>query len=326
MIVTFTANPCVDVTFDVPTFRINDVNRAESSTRDPAGKGINVSRALARNGVQTVAVFPSDPVNGRWIIDALDLENIESMTTTIGESVRTNVTLVDAAGNVTRVSDVGPTISPDERDALFAQVISALAVRPAWLVLAGTLPPGLNGDWFVTLANAARDVGVRVAVDSSGDSMRAVAQAGVSDLLKPNHAELEELAERPLPTVDDVVDFARSLLRNDDATALVSLGSHGALAVTLDSALWAGQHGVITHNSVGAGDCALAGFLSADLRCTRDEIGGEEGLTERLTTAVAWGAAKVALPATTMPGPQNITPERVVVNENPPGKTRIEDL
>lgn len=326
MIVTFTANPCVDLTFDVPDFRVNEVNRATSSQRDPAGKGINVSRALARNNQQTVAVFPGDAVNGRWIVDALDNENIETMTTAIRESVRTNVTFVDSVGHVTRVSDVGPRISTEEREDLHAQVVSALAVRPDWLVLAGTLPPGCDDDWFVVLAQAARNLGVQVAVDSSGDAMRAVASSGVADLIKPNRAELEELAQRQLPTVDDVVDFARSLLSNPGATALVSLGMNGALAVTSETALWAGQHDVTSRNTVGAGDCALAGFLSADLQCARNEIGGLEGLTVRLTTAVAWGAAKVSLSATTMPGPHDITPERVVVNEHPLGMTRIEDL
>ena len=67
MIVTLTANPSIDVTLDVPAFAIDEVNRATDTRKDPAGKGINVARALTKNGVAAVAIFPADAVQGSWL-------------------------------------------------------------------------------------------------------------------------------------------------------------------------------------------------------------------------------------------------------------------
>ncbi len=326
MIITFTANPCIDVTLDVPQFAINEVNRAVSRHKDPAGKGINVSRALAKNGGATAAVFPSDNVNGAWIVEALDTEGIETIGISIHDEVRTNITVVDDAGNTTKVNEAGPIISADERRALLGAIESTLETKPMWLVAAGSLPRGLDSSFYVEIGKLAAEHGVRFAVDTSGGALAEVAHAGIADLMKPNHEELEELAARALPTVEDVADFARGLLHDNDAAVLVSLGENGALLVTHDSTMWAGHEPVVADSTVGAGDSSLAGFLHADVECRRTEIGGAEGHTLRLATAVAWGAAAVQLPATTVPGPENITIDRVHTSTRPDPKNRIEDL
>jgi 1-phosphofructokinase len=58
---------------------------------------------------------------------------------------------------------------------------------------------------------------------------------------------------------------------------------------------------------VGAGDSTLFGYLLAELR----------GLPapDRLALAVAYGSAAAALPGTTIPGPDDLHPERVRVQQ-----------
>jgi 1-phosphofructokinase len=326
MIVTFTANPCIEHTLVVSQFELNHVNRAVSSHRNPAGKGITVSRALAKKNVATVAIFPSDGANGAWIVNALKADNVETLSTLIRDGVRTNVTVVDESGHTTKVNEIGPTITSSEEDAIAATLVSALAVRPAWLVLAGSLPPGLGSGFYAEMGRVAREHGVRVAVDGSGAAFAEAVHSGVADFLKPNHSELEELSGRRLPTIGDVVNFAQSLLRDDECSIVVSLGARGALGVTGDNYLWAVHEPVSVESTVGAGDCAVAGYLSADIDCRRKEIGGEEGLTVRLATAVAWGSAAVQLPLATMPGPDDVTMHRVHLHPRPDESTLIKDL
>jgi len=326
MIITLTANPSVDVTLEIQSYEVGEVNRALSSHKDPAGKGINVSKALAKNGIPTSALFPADALTGEWIISAMTDAGIPTVTTSIHDEVRQNVTILDAAGTTTKINALGPVLSAEEQADLLGTIVSVLETRPAWLVAAGSLPRGLDGSFYVHLGKIAHDFGVRFAVDTSGGALAEVAHAGVADLMKPNHEELEELAGRELPTVGDVEKFAHSLLANDGAAILVSLGENGALLVTLAGTIWAGHAPVVADSTVGAGDSSLAGYLAADVRVRAENMGVDEANTLRISTAVAWGSAAVQLPATTAPGPQDITLYAVHVRVNPSHHLAIKEL
>lgn len=326
MIVTLTANPSIDVTLDVPTFAIDEVNRATDTRKDPAGKGINVARALTKNSVAAVAVFPADAVQGSWLNARLAEISVSTVTSPIADEIRQNITIVDAQGHTTKINEAGPLVSEHERALLTAEIESVLDTKPTWLVMGGSLPRGLDGSYYVELAERAHAHGVRVAIDTSGSALRAVAQAGVADLLKPNHEELEELAGRALPTVGDVTDYARSILRNDEAAVLVSLGEHGALLVTTTHSVWANHAPVEADSTVGAGDSSLAGYLSADLAARTNFLDASDALTQKVSTAVAWGAATVQLPGTTVPGPHDITFDKVTAQASPNPQARIEEL
>jgi 1-phosphofructokinase len=326
MIITVTANPSLDLTLEVESFEPGEVNRSTGKHKDPAGKGINVSRALEKNGVETAAIFPADAITGNWIVSALNDSGIATVTTSIADEVRQNITIVDSIGNTTKINETGPVLTEAEVDSLLAQVASTLDAQPSWLVAAGSLPRGLDGQFYVALGKLAHEHGVRFAVDTSGDALTAVAHAGIADLMKPNHEELEELAGRKLPTVDDVVTFTQTLLKDADANIIVSLGENGALLVNSRGAIWAGHEPVTVDSTVGAGDSTLAGFLSADVRSDLAELSAADADLARITTAVAWGAAAVQLPATTVPGPENITVNAVHSMHNPNLSQAIKEL
>ena len=319
MIVTVTPNPAIDVTLTVDVLEIGEVNRTTSKHRDPAGKGINVARALAKNGHPTIAVFPADPVNGSWIVRALAEAGVDSSTTPIIGEVRNNITIVDGAGQTTKINEPGPVVTPAEISALAEKLEWRLDEHPTWVVAAGSLPVGLDADFLVDLGHRATAKGVRYAVDTSGPTLARVAASGVPDLIKPNLDELEELAGHPLRTVGDAVDAARALLPNGEV--VVSLGENGALLVTESLVLWAGHPPVIADSTVGAGDSALAGYLS--VRVPGDFPSVQHAA---LATAVAWGTAAVTLPATTVPGPADIAVDRVTVIDNPDRDTLIKEL
>jgi 1-phosphofructokinase len=217
-------------------------------------------------------------------------------------------------------------LSETEQRELLGAVTSVLETQPAWLVAAGSLPLGLDGSFYIHLGELAHSKGVRFAVDTSGGAFATVAHAGIADLMKPNHEELEELAGRRLPTVGDVEVFARSLLANDGCAIVVSLGENGALLITQASTIWAGHTPVIADSTVGAGDSTLAGYLAADVRVRAENMSLEQANVLRISTAVAWGSAAVQLPATTAPGPEDITIDAVRVVINPSLTLSIKEL
>lgn len=325
MIVTVTANPCIDISVEVEELSMGNVNRSLAVRREPGGKGINVSRALALNGVQTVALFPADGISGQWVERELEREGVSSITATVAHEIRYNVAIADAAGITTNINDTGPEMTEFEIDALTAEIVAVLDSRPDWLVAAGSLPPGFPRDFYATLGRLAHEHGTRFACDSSGMPLRMVAESGEADFLKPNLTELREVADRELITVSDVTNACRTYLRQE-GEILVSLGAQGALLVTEHETLWATHETVIVESTVGAGDSSVAGFLAADLFARNHRLDPADAREERICNAVAWGAGAVQLPGTALPGPAQITPERVRIEREPDPHTHLEDL
>ncbi len=101
-------------------------------------------------------------------------------------------------------------------------------------------------------------------------------------LIKPNRRELEQLAGRPLPTVEAVADAARRLQQAGATNVLVSLGGDGALLLDAagDTYLRPAVGGKPV-DTVGAGDSMVAGFL----------LGADQGSDYALALGLAAGGA-----------------------------------
>ena len=71
MIVTLTLNPSVDRTVEVERLARGEGMRALTVRVDPGGKGINVSRALAKHGLPTRAVITIGGAEGEHLLSLL---------------------------------------------------------------------------------------------------------------------------------------------------------------------------------------------------------------------------------------------------------------
>ena len=293
MIVTVTPNPSVDRTLEVAGLQRGEVLRASAARSDAGGKGVNVTRALIANGHPSLAVLPLGGGDGHLLAGLLTDAGVAHRAVTTSAGTRSNITLSEPDGTVTKVNAPGQPLRPDELDALIGAVAEALA-GASWLVCCGSLPDGAPTDLYARLAQRAGAAGVPVAVDTSGPALEA-ALAGRPDLIKPNLAELAELVGRPLATVDEVIAAATDVRSRGPGTVIVSLGARGALLVDGSEPLLAIPPKVAPRSDVGAGDTLLAGFLA-----------GGGGGADALRTAVAWGTAAVALPGTAVPTPADI--------------------
>lgn len=291
MIVTVTLNPSIDRTIAVDSLVRGGVNRAEIIALDAGGKGVNVSRALAVYGAETHAIMIGAALGGIWFTDVLNAANVPH-TTVMAEGVtRSNITLVEADGTVTKINEPGVALN----ETLIVDVEAALAaldLADAWVVFAGRLNPGAPDDTYLRLARFAAARGAKVAVDVSGKPLDIALEAGTVDLIKPNQHELGEIVGRTLNTVGDVIDAAREVISRGVATVVCSLGRDGALFITATDVMHAEPATVIQGTPVGAGDILLATFIG----------GGADA--EALVGAVQWSAASVALPGTAIPTPE----------------------
>lgn len=307
MIVTVTPNPSLDRTFEIAGLERGAVIRAEASRAEPGGKGVNVARALLANGHEVRAVLPIGGPEGGHLAGLLAAAGVVCRSVPVRAAVRTNVSLVEPDGAVTKVNAGGPPLSPEEIDALVTTAIDTLE-GAVWLAACGSLPPGAPPRFYADLTTAVHEAGHRIAVDTSGAPLAAAVDAG-PDVCKPNAEELAALLGRPLTTLGAVVDGAHELRSRGVGAVLVSLGRHGAVLVDDDGATHAHTPPRVPRSNVGAGDATLAGYLAA----------GGAG-TDALRQAVAWGAAAVRLPGTAMPTPADIEPAEVRVEPVDPDR------
>ncbi|WP_304606111.1 1-phosphofructokinase [Actinotalea lenta] len=296
-----TLNPSLDRTVEVPRLRIGEVNRATGGHLHPGGKGVNVTRALLANGVAARAVLPVGGSVGSQVVDLLGAEGVDAITVAITGQTRSNVTIAEADGTVTKINEPGPALADHELDAVVEAALGA--TRPgAWVVLCGSLPAGAPADTYARMVPRFVERGARVAVDTSGPAL-VEALAACPALVKPNAEELAEAVGRRLRNRSDVVEAARELRSAGVGAVLVSLGPAGAVLVDADGVLVGTSVAIAPRSTVGAGDAFLAGFLSAH----------DGGRRAAMAAALAWGAAAVQLPGTQMPGPSDVDPAAAVV-------------
>ncbi len=308
MIVTVTANPSLDrlVALGGPLER-GAVLRATGAAADPGGKGVNVSRTVHAAGERTVAVLPAD--QGDPLLIGLSRLGVPAIPVPVGHEVRSNITVTEPDGTTTKLNAPGAALTPDAALALEDAIVAA-ADGAAWVALCGSLPPGLPDDWYARLAGrlAASEHRPLLAVDTSGPALAASVAAGIA-LLKPNADELTELVGRPgagaelesraaAGDLGPARDAAGELHRATGAAVLATLGGAGALLITAEGAWAAVPPPITVRSTVGAGDSSLAGYLIAHTR----------GATppQRLSLAVAYGAAAAALPGTQAPRPEEL--------------------
>jgi len=303
-IVTLTLNPSLDRAIEVDELVRGTVIRAASARLDPGGKGVNVSRALLANGYPSSAVVPCGGEEGHQLVRLLAAEGVNLVAVPISGRTRSNLTIAEPDGTVTKINEPGASLSAVEFDAV-AEAVLAVAAPGGWVVGSGRLPPDLPADVYARLCRRCAAGRIRVAVDTSGPALLAAVAAGPA-VVKPNREELAEAVGGAIDSIQDVVDAARWLRSRGAGTVLVSLGADGAVLVE-DDGVTVGESPVVEPRStVGAGDALLAGFLARG-------AAGPDALAE----GMAWGAAAVRLPGSRMPGPADIHRDLIRIHARP---------
>lgn len=320
MIVTLTANPSIDrtVALGEPLQR-GAVHRAQATTSDPGGKGVNVARVVTSAGVAAIALLPGNSDDPLLI--ALRESGIGHRHVPTPGRARTNLTITEPDGTTTKINEPGAILPDDVRTGLSHQ-LRQLAADAQWVVMSGSLPPGVPAAWYADLIVSLRDLPVRVAVDTSDEPLRALALRfpdSAPHLIKPNAEELAQLTganaeglEHAAAQGDPIpaVEASRTLIDHGVEAVLATLGSAGAVLVTRGGAWYATPPPIVPRSTVGAGDSSLAGYVLAHL-----DGADPPGCLRR---AVAYGTAAAALPGTALPAPHDLNIDAVTVTELAP--------
>ncbi len=310
LILTLTPNPSIDATLVLSDpLTSGDVHRASEVTQVAGGKGVNVTHTVHLAGEQSLALFPAHDSDS--FLNLVHSAGLPSSAIPMDGAVRVNTTITEPDGTTTKVNGPGPALSDADSRAITSE-LTARALASDWVVLAGSLPRGVNTDWYCDLISAVRAAApqARIAVDTSDAPMQAIGEnlnSAAPDLIKPNGLELGQLTGTDGRELEDqaargeyagVVRAARDVVKQGIAEVLVTLGSAGAVLVTADGAWAATPPPATVKSTVGAGDAALAGSL----------LGRTAGKSpaDSLAQSVAYGTAAASKQGTQFPRPEEL--------------------
>jgi 6-phosphofructokinase 2 len=289
-IITLTMNPTIDVNTGVEHVIAERKLRCRAPHHEPGGGGINVSRAIRRLGGESLAIYLAGGMVGRLLKQLLEQEGVHHRAVDIQQMTRQSINMLEEVSDRQfRFSMPGPKVREQEWRRCLEELFS-IQPAPKYLVASGSLPPGVEDDFYARIARRARERGIKVILDTSGKALSLGAKAGVF-LLKPNMRELKGLAGREIGAEDHQEDAARMLVEKDHCqVVVVSLGAGGALLVTERGCQRLRAPTVPIRSKVGAGDSMVAGIVLA--------LDRGKSIAEAARFGVAAGSAAVQTPGT----------------------------
>lgn len=266
-IITVTLNPAFDT-----------IVRSGRTKTFPGGKGVNVARALKALGIRATPMIAVAGVAGAALAREVRREGLAPVVFVLAGETRTNTTVVDRNGRVTRVFEPGPFWHRE--DVTRFKMAFRQRIRGAFAVIfSGSLPPGVPPGFYRDLIRLAKRAKVKTFLDTSGEAFTAGIGAQPF-LIKPNRAEAEMFLGEKLLSRRAVKKGLQTFQARGMKRVLLTLGKAGCVLAGEGKFLWTRTPEIRGH-AVGCGDAALAGCVAAIM------AGG--GLEDQIRNAVACG-------------------------------------
>jgi 1-phosphofructokinase family hexose kinase len=286
LIVTLTINPAIDRIISVDRLAFEDRAYINSSRESPGGRGINASCVIHSFGGQTLAVLTSGGSTGKRLEEQLACCGFATAVAAIEQPIRSNITVTDKQGLTVNLNEEGPHLSKTEIARVEKMVRDSLSTA-SWLMVCGSLPPGVPCDFYARLISAARTKKVRTLLHASGDALREGIEARPT-VVTPNQVEAERLLGRMLLTRTHQVEAAERIRSMGPESVVLSLASRGAVGAFADGMMEALPPRIDAVCPIGAGDALSAAYAWA---MTRKPNGADA-----LRWGVAAGTASARLP------------------------------
>ena len=287
MIYTVTLNPTLDITYVLEDITFGEPVRALEVLKSPGGKGINVSRALRAMGTDSVAVAMIGGHVGEEVLDLLHHEGLILQIAKIKNDTRTNVIVLGKRDNEELViKAAGPAVEETETQYV-TKLVFQVAQAPEIMVLSGSLPPGVKHDTYSAITVEGKSRGSKVIIDSAGEPFRLAVEAAPY-MIKPNLAELRQLAGRDLEGESEIVECCKTLIDKGIEVVVVSMGPQGALMVSRGAVL-RGTVPAVSDDTVGAGDSMVAGLVTGIVQELPPERLFQRGLAFSLSAVMNTG-------------------------------------
>jgi 1-phosphofructokinase family hexose kinase len=286
LILTVTINPSVDRNIEVDRLVFEDRAYILSRKDSAGGRGMNASRVLHSFGAKTLAIVTSGGVNGPRLEKLAAKSGFPVKTVPIHNEIRVNLTITDKQGLAIRLNERGPKIAPEELKRI-EKVVANRLESADWLMLCGSIPPGVSSDFYTKLIRLARERKVKTLLDTDGDALLHGIEAGPA-IVSPNQPEAERLLNRALITRAQFLEAATRIKAMGAEAVILSLGSRGVVAVNENQLLEVIPPRTDAVSPLGAGDALAAAYVWAAAK--------KKDFPECVRWAVAAGTAKTMQP------------------------------
>lgn len=293
-ILTVTLNPAIDKSTITTKLEPEAKLRCQDVLNEPGGGGINVSKALKRLRIPSVALFPSGGYNGEMLKGLLTDEGILFRSVNSVVETRENWVVLESETNRQyRFTFPGRKC---EEQTIRELIENIRSFSPEYVVASGSLPPGLPDYFYGMVVKTAASVGAKCIVDTSGPALQALKGKNVF-MIKPNISELCKMLKIEELENNEVPNAAQQAIRDGFAEIIVvSMGPDGAWLVSADKKYFAAAPSIEKKSTVGAGDSMVAGITYM--------LQQKQTLKQALNFGVACGSA-----ATMNDGTQLFKPE-----------------
>lgn len=304
-IITLTLNPAIDVHCHTASFKPYRENLCTVLERSMAGKGVNISRALSFNGVDSLAFVVLGEDNGAAFRKSLEADGMTLSSVTVPGAIRENITLHCDDSEETRISFAGFTVDDSLLDRVFAEIAPRVDGDTV-VTFTGSNPKGLSMEAVKAFLRRLQETGAKIVIDSRSFTLADLIEMKPW-LIKPNQEEISSYLGREIESSEEVISAAGELHGKGIENVMISLGSKGALLVCSEGVFEAVPPKIEALSTIGAGDSTIAGFLSA----------GGKSAVERLRTGVSFGTAACLTSGTKPPLPEDVKAvfAKVTVNE-----------
>jgi 6-phosphofructokinase 2 len=286
LILTVTINPSVDRNVEVDRLVFEDRAYILARGDSAGGRGMNASRVLHSFGAKTLAIVTSGGASGKRLEKLAAKSGFPVKVVPINSESRVNLTITDKQGLALRLHERGPLITPDELTRVEKAVATHLA-SASWLMLCGSIPPGVSSDFYTKLIGMARENKVKTLLDTDSDALLRGIEAGPT-VVSPNQPEAERLLNRALITRAQFLEAAQRIKAMGPEAVMLSLGGRGAVAVNENQLFEVIPPRIDAASPLGAGDAAAAAFVWAATK--------RKDFAECARWAVAAGTATANLP------------------------------
>ena len=286
MILTLTINPAIDRNVVADRLVFEDRAYILAQSESAGGRGVISSKVLHSFGAKTTVITTCGGKNGDRLEKLLSKAGFPVEFVRIRQEIRTNFTLTDKQGLTIKLNEVGPQMSAAEAEAVQKAVVKRLP-GAEWLMLCGSLPPGVPEDLYCTLIEAARKHKVRTLLDTDGPALLHGVEAHPT-VVTPNQQEAERLLNRALITRAHFREAVTRMKEMGAESVLLSLGSRGVVATDGNQMFEAIPPRIDALSPIGSGDALAAAFVWASTK--------KKDFTDCVRWGVAAGTASAALP------------------------------
>ena len=292
-IITLTLGPAFDMHCHADKLILDHENLAFMDLCQAGGKGVNISRALAHNGTENLALLVLGQENAASFTQNLDADGVTYDAITVPGRIRENIT-IHTGNTETRISFPGFRVAADVLPQV-AQKLLALVDDDTVVTMTGRAAEGMAVADVSNMLRKCAEKGAKIVVDSRSFSLQDLKDLKPW-LIKPNQEEISAYLGREISNLEQTLTEAKALHADGIANVMISMGGDGALLVCDEGTFIAVPPKVDVKSTIGAGDSAIAGFCA----CPADSA------AEKLRWAVAYGSAACMAEGTLPPEPKAV--------------------